>query len=152
MSHSMKIRILKYASLSLIVFGLLNFLSLFTPVSVVLDAFHNLVHLTPLGSDHQMNSDSARLWVGISGGLLAGWGATLHVIASEIYENNKALGKRIFLTGVCTWFVVDSAGSIAAGAPFNAVLNCGYLFAFLAPVLWPEQQDNRAELGRPLSN
>ncbi|MGI9366144.1 MAG: hypothetical protein ACR2O8_13240 [Rhizobiaceae bacterium] len=152
MSQSMKIQILKIASLSLIVFGVLNFLALFTPVSIVLDAFHNLAHLTPFGSDHQMNSDSARLWVGISGGLLAGWGATLHIVASEVYENNKRLGRRIFLIGVCTWFVFDSAGSIVAGAPFNTVLNCGFLIAFLVPVLWPEQQDNSAGVGRPLSN
>ena len=152
MSPTLKVRVLKYASMSLIAFGVLNILALFTPVSVILDSFHNLAQLTPLGTDHQMHSDSARLWVAISGGLLAGWGATLYLVATEVYAHNSELGKRIFLNVVGIWFVLDSFGSVMAGAPFNAVLNCGFLIAFLAPVIWPEQPGNGAELNSTLTN
>jgi len=140
MTQATKVTILKYGSIGLIAFGLLNFLSLFPVLEPVMRVFLNLVFLTTFGSDHQLGADAARLWIGISGGLLAGWGATLLLIATQLYPIDPVLGRRIILTGVISWFVLDSAGSIAAGAPFNAVLNLSFLFVFALPVAWPERR------------
>ena len=48
----------------------------------------------------------------------------------------------IILTGVIVWFVIDSAGSIVAGAPFNAVMNVGFLLMFEIPILWPKSNNH----------
>ena len=138
MTHTTRTNILKYASLGLIGFGLLNFLSLFTGIQPVMGWFLDLAFLSPLGSDHQLSSEAARLWIAISGGLLAGWGATLLLLSTQVYAKDPDLGKRIILTGVVVWFVIDSAGSIVAGAPFNAVLNFGFLLMYEVPLLWPK--------------
>ena len=82
MTHTTKITILKYASLSLIGFGLLNFLSLFPLLEPLMAWFMDIAFWSAFGSDHQLASESARLWIGISGGLLAGWGVTLLMIAT----------------------------------------------------------------------
>ena len=139
MTHATKINILKYGSIFLIGFGLLNFLTLFPLADPVMQLFMNLAFLTGVGTEHLVSADAARLWIAISGGLLAGWGVTLLLITTQVYAPNPALGRRIILSGILTWFVVDSAGSIAAGAPFNAVLNLSFLALFALPVAWPER-------------
>ena len=37
--------------------------------------------------------------------------------------------------GLPAWFLVDSAGSLAAGVPLNALLNLGFIAVFLIPLL-----------------
>jgi len=41
--------------------------------------------------------------------------------------------RTVILAGVWVWFVADSLGSLAAGAPLNAQFNVGFLLAFLIP-------------------
>ena len=136
MTHATKTAFLKYASLGLIAFGLLTSLTLLPVLQPVMGFFLDLAFLSPLGSDHQLDSEAARLWIGISGGLLAGWGATLYLLTTEVYAKDAQTGGRIILVGVVTWFIVDSTGSVVAGAPFNAVLNVSFLLLFTLPVLW----------------
>ena len=138
MTLTTRTNILKYASLGLIGFGVLNFLALFPAVQPVMSWFLDLAFWSPFGADHQLGSDGAKLWIAISGGLLAGWGVTLYLLATQIYAKDPSLGSRIILTGVTFWFVIDSTGSIVAGAPFNAVMNLAFLLMFEIPLLWPK--------------
>lgn len=137
MTHATKINILKYGSLGLIAFGLLNFLSLFPVLKPVMNLFMNLVFLTSMGSDHQVGADAARLWIAISGGLLAGWGTMILLITKHVFAADPALGRRIILPSIMIWFLIDSTGSVVAGAPFNAVLNLSFLAIFALPVVIP---------------
>ena len=138
MTLTTRITVLKYASIGLIGFGLLNFLSLFAFLQPVMGFFLDLAFWSPIGTDHQLGSEAGKLWIAISGGLLAGWGATLYLLTTQVYARDPSLGSRIILTGVAFWFVIDSAGSIVAGAPFNAVLNFAFLLMFEIPLLWPK--------------
>ncbi|MEP0944481.1 MAG: hypothetical protein ABJH63_05670 [Rhizobiaceae bacterium] len=146
MTHTTRTNILKYASLGLIGFGVLNFLSLFPFLQPVMGWFLDLAYLSPFGTDHQLASPAGALWIAISGGLLAGWGTTLWLISSQVYSKDPSLGSRIILTGVAVWFVIDSAGSIAVGAPFNAVLNFAFLLMFEIPLLWPKGKPTTSTL------
>ena len=48
---------------------------------------------------------------------------------------NQDLTRSLILTSIGAWFVIDSAGSILAGAPVNALFNVGFLAMFAVP-LW----------------
>lgn len=139
MSHDRRVSILKTASLILIGFGLLMALSAFTPVGAVMGILLDLAVL-PVDGGQSIAGQETRLLLAIAGGLLAGWGAMLWLIASHVYAPNPALGGRLILSGIAVWFVVDSAGSVLVGAWFNMVLNAGFLALFAGPILWPGRQ------------
>ncbi|NKB51997.1 MAG: excinuclease ABC subunit A [Rhizobiaceae bacterium] len=145
MTLAAKVNLLKYGSISLIGFGLLNFLSLFSILEPVMAIFLDIAFWSQFGSPHQLEGEAARLWIGISGGLLIGWGATLLLIATQVYPNTPLLGRRIILTGIISWFVMDSAGSMVAGAPFNVVMNLSFLVLFVVPLVWPERHSTSTQ-------
>ena len=140
MTQATKLNILKYGAIGLIGFGLLNFLSLLPVMRPLMGWFMNFAFWTPFGSDHQVAADTARLWIAISGGLLAGWGATLLLVTTQVFPLDPAVGRRIVLSGILTWFLIDSAGSVVAGAPFNVVMNLSFLVLFALPVASPMEQ------------
>ena len=43
------------------------------------------------------------------------------------------------MTGLYSWFAVDSIGSIAAGVPLNAVANIGFVVLFVLVFRQPRQ-------------
>jgi len=55
---------------------------------------------------------------GAMGGVIAGWGATMWVVAGRRHEPWVALG-----AGLVTWFLIDSAASAFHGAWPNVLLN-----------------------------
>ncbi len=56
-------------------------------------------------------------------------------VITRVYASTPDVGRSMILTGVVIWFVVDNAGSVAAGAPVNALLNITFLLLFFIP-LW----------------
>ncbi len=87
----------------------------------------------PVDSAQSMNSSAARLLSAISGGLMTGLGVMLWVVATELCPREPALGRRLILLGIGSWYVVDSSMSLAAGAPLNVVFNTGFLLIFFVP-------------------
>ncbi len=88
----------------------------------------------PIDSGQPMGSHAARLFSAISGGLMAGLGVMLWVVATELVPSDPVLGRRLILLGIGSWFIVDSSMSLAAGAPLNVLLNTGFLLIFYVPV------------------
>lgn len=78
--------------------------------------------------------ESKLLWA-ILNGIIIGWGVLLWQVTTKVYVNHPDVGRGMILTSVGIWFVVDSAGSVAAGAPVNALLNITFLLMFFIP-LW----------------
>jgi hypothetical protein len=99
----------------------------------VLAALADLM-IWPFDGVQTMATDEARLLAAIGGGVLVGWGWMLWVLAGEGIDQAPALARRVILTSVGIWFVVDSAGSLAAGAPFNVVGNLVFLGLFVLPM------------------
>ncbi|MEM1314999.1 MAG: excinuclease ABC subunit A [Pseudomonadota bacterium] len=133
----------RWASLALIGFGVLNLLALISPLSAVMDAFVDLAFL-PFDGAQRIESDGGRLWVGIAGGLLAGLGATFLQVTRRVAARDLSEARAIVLPGILAWYLVDGLGSAAAGAPFNIVVNTGFLAAFLVPTLWPSTPSGKA--------
>lgn len=134
MTHQISIKYLKVASGILIGFGLLFFISLFTSADIIARFLIDLVFL-PVDNAQTLATKESRLLMAISGGISVGWGITLWMITTNVYSDNPMIGKKIILTSIIAWFIVDSLGSIISGAWFNVVLNTFFLFAFTVPIL-----------------
>ena len=93
----------------------------------------------PLDGAQSFAATETRLLMAIVGGLTAGIGAAIWMIARHLYAQNPVVGRKILLTFILIWFVVDSVGSVLSGAWFNAVLNTGLLVAMILPLLWVKE-------------
>ncbi len=142
MTHETRALVLRRAAEALIAFGLLNLFALFTPLGVLLDGFVDLV-FPPFDGAEAVADPAARLWAGIAGGLMAGWGVTLRALALRTVPRDPGALRAIVLPGIVVWYLVDGLGSVAAGAPANLLPNLGFLALFAAPVLWPAPRAER---------
>lgn len=145
MELNTRIAWLKTGSAVTIGFGLLiaaaAIPALQAPTAILLD----LVYL-PLDSSPSTGGAAARLLSAISGGVLVGWGLMFWMLATLLYAKEPDLCRKIILTSIISWFVVDSSMSIAAGAFLNALFNVGFLLVFVLPVWKPLSRgsiDNR---------
>lgn len=125
---------LKAASAVVIGFGFLMAPAAVPALSGPTGFLIDLVFWPVDGAEGTASADM-RLLCAITGGLLIGWGAMIWLIVTRLYPRDPALARGLILTSVGAWFIVDSLGSLAAGAPLNAVLNVGFLLAFVLP-LW----------------
>jgi len=136
MSSINRVRWLRFGCVLTAGFGLLIAASavpaLAAPVAFLFDLVFFPVDGAPLVAGHD-----ARLLAAISGGLMVGLGVMLWIVATELYVRDPALGRRLILYGIGSWFVVDSTMSIAAGAPLNVLGNVAFLLVFCLPVWSP---------------
>lgn len=134
MSYDASIRTLIFASWSLIAFGLLFFLTVFTPVSAITLFLVDAVRW-PLDGAQSLDAPETKLMLAISAGLITGWGVMLLMLTRDVYATDPEKGGRLILAGIASWFIIDSAGSILSGFSLNAVANLGFLGLFVLPVL-----------------
>lgn len=87
-----------------------------------------------LGEGPDSLEASHRLVNAILGGVMVGWGVMIWLLVDRFLVRAPQDVKRVLIVGLATWFVVDSAGSIASGGWLNAVLNIGFLGVFLVPL------------------
>jgi len=124
---------LKSASAIVIGFGLLIAIAAVpataAPVQLLLDLI-----FWPVDGAERATMPETRLAFAISGGVMAGWGILLWQLTDRLYLRDPKLGRSLILNSIGTWFLVDSLGSIAAGAPLNAVFNVGFLLLFVLPL------------------
>lgn len=98
--------------------------------------FYDLVYW-PLDG-RSVFSDDTRFTCAILGAVLIGWALTIFTLIDAADAAAPQLAARIWrgMTGaMLTWYVVDSAASIASGVPVNAISNTIFLATYLAPVL-----------------
>lgn len=123
---------LKTASAVVIGFGLVIALAAI-PAANGPTAFLIDLVFWPIDGNPALAAPAPRLLCAIAGGVLTGWGVLLWLITTRMLVQEPALVRTLVYTSVGVWFVVDSAASIASGAPINAVLNIGFLVAFIVP-------------------
>jgi len=142
MQQQTTLRWLKFASLSVIGFGLLGVLGTVPALSDVTRIFIDLAFWPVDGVPGIPTPESKLLWA-ILNGIVVGWGVLLWQVTTRIYNDRPDVGRSMILTSVGIWFVVDSAGSIAAGAPVNALMNITFLLMFFIP-LWRPMREAEA--------
>lgn len=109
---------LKWGGLATVGFGLGFVALLFVP-----EALEWLYALAGPGMDTTM-TPTGLAGVAIYGGLMVGWGLTMHLAGRGVHVAKAAAA------GLVAWWVVDSGASIALGFPYNAVSNLGFLVVF----------------------
>lgn len=142
MQHQTTLRWLKFACLFVIGFGLLGVLAIVPALSGVTRFFIDLAFWPVDGAPGAPTPESNLLWA-IVNGILIGWGVLLWQVTTKVYSTTPDVGRSMILTSIGIWFVIDSAGSIAAGAPVNALLNITFLLMFFIP-LWRPVRDAEA--------
>ena len=80
-------------------------------------------------------SPDTRFLSALTGGFLLGWGVTIWCLSTWVYDLAPEPVRRTVLGGVLSWFVLDSAGSIASGNASNALFNIPVLLLAVGP-LW----------------
>ncbi len=88
-------------------------------------------------------SPDTRFLSALTGGFLLGWGVMLWCLSSWVYDAAPEAVRRSVVTGVLSWFCLDSAGSIASGNASNAAFNVVVLLAAIGP-LWRPARPERA--------
>jgi hypothetical protein len=84
----------------------------------------------------QIYSDGAmRFLSALTGGFLFGWGIMILCLRHWVYDVAPEPTRRAVLAGLVAWFVLDSTGSVAAGATSNVIFNVFVLLLAVGP-LW----------------
>lgn len=89
----------------------------------------------PIDGTQSVAAHETRLMSAIGGGVMAGWGLLLWKLSTTVFSQDPALARQLIVPSIITWFVIDSAGSVLAGAPLNALFNVSFLLIFCVP-LW----------------
>lgn len=134
MTHKQTITALRTASGILMAFGAMGILATIPATASITYFMADLVFWPLDGAPHNDAPEINLLWA-IAGGLLAGWGLMLWQITTHLYPSHPDLVRRIILSSLGLWFIIDSSGSILSGAPLNAVFNIGFLLMFYVPLL-----------------
>jgi len=134
MNQDNTLRWLKFGSALTVFFGVL-IAAAATPIAAGPTQFLTDLFFFPIDGAQDISSPETRLIGAIAGGVMAGWGVLLWMLSTQLFPINQALAARLIVASIVTWFVIDSAGSIAAGAPLNAAFNVSFLLIFCVP-LW----------------
>lgn len=77
----------------------------------------------------------------LAGGFLAGWGATIFCSSLWLYDLAPEPTRRMIVTGILAWFVIDSSGSVTSGNWENAIWNIVVLLFLVGPMWRPAQSE-----------
>lgn len=80
-------------------------------------------------------SPDTRFLSALTGGFLLGWGVLIWCLSSWVYDAAPESVRRTVLASLLSWFLLDSAGSIASGNASNAAFNVIILLLAVGP-LW----------------
>lgn len=89
----------------------------------------------PLDGATAVYTEEARWLSAISGGLFAGLCVLFYMVVAPLIEQGSRMAARGVIASMLVWFIIDSAGSIAAGVPANAAFNVLFLAIMIGPVL-----------------
>jgi hypothetical protein len=89
----------------------------------------------PLDGQQTYKDTTLRFLSALTGGFLFGWGVMIICLRQWVYDLAPEPTRRTVVTGIFAWFVLDSAGSISAGASSNVVFNIFVLIIAIGP-LW----------------
>jgi len=125
-------RWLGFMSLFIIGFGLFVALGAHPSTAGVMAWFADLF-FWPLDGAEALAGNEARLLAAISGGVTVGWGVMLWLVVTRLLPVDSGLARAMLVWGTLAWFIVDSSGSLAAGAPINVALNTVLMLGIVGP-------------------
>jgi hypothetical protein len=95
----------------------------------------------PLDGLQSYASPDTRFLSALTGGFLLGWGVLIWCLSAWVYDLAPEPVRRSVVIGMVSWFVLDSAGSIASGNPSNALFNVIILLLAVGPLWVPAKRE-----------
>lgn len=89
----------------------------------------------PIDGMQNYEAPTTRFLSALTGGFLMGWGVMIWCLSVWVYDKAPEEVRKSVLIGTLSWFVLDSAGSIASGNASNALFNVLVLLLAVGP-LW----------------
>lgn len=114
------------------VFFLGTMISLSEPARFTLDVLS-----WPLDGAQSYADPTTQFLSALTGGFLAGWGVLIWFLSGSVYDAAPEGVRRAVVISLVTWFVLDSAGSIASGNASNAIFNSLVLLFAVGPMWRP---------------
>ena len=143
MTRKQAANIIRYASIAFFFTALIFASGAFAPIDGVSMWVHDLLDW-PLDGSMAEFTREARWFSAIGGGVFAGLCVLFYMVVAPMVEQGSRLATRGTVISMLVWFVIDSAGSIAAGVPVNAVFNVAFLAIFIGPILAIRRADGLA--------
>jgi hypothetical protein len=125
------LKILRLSALFVLVTGLLPSLAVFQATQEPWRLFYDIL-TWPLDNIPTDFSVAERQLSAVLGGVLCGWAWILYKLADPKIFNPKI--RMLMIQSIWIWFLLDSAGSVIAGIPLNAVSNISFLLILLVPL------------------
>ena len=94
----------------------------------------------PLDGAQTFEAPTTRFLSALTGGFLFGWGVMIWALRRWLFDLAPEAVRRTVLTGLIAWFLLDSAGSVGAGAASNVVFNVLVLLTCVGP-MWVPARD-----------
>ena len=94
----------------------------------------------PLDGAQNFDAPTTRFMDALAGGFLIGWGALIWCLSDWVYDHAPDQTRRAVVVGLLAWFLLDSAGSIISGNPWNVGFNLLVLLLAVGP-LWVPARD-----------
>lgn len=94
----------------------------------------------PIDGSINYASPDTRFLSALTGGFLLGWGVMIWCLSTWVYDKAPEVVRKTVLTGLLSWFVLDSSGSIASGNTPNAVINILVLLITVGPLWRPAKE------------
>lgn len=101
----------------------------------------------PIDGQQQYSEGAMRFLTALTGGFLLGWGVMILCLREWVYDVAPEPTRRAVVTGLLAWFLLDSTGSIAAGAPSNAGFNVLVLLLAVGPLWLPAESNDKTSTG-----
>ena len=97
----------------------------------------------PIDGIQTYEAPTTRFLSALTGGFLMGWGVMIWCLQKWVYDLAPEPVRKAVLSGIVSWFLVDSAGSIASGNASNAVFNLVVLLVAVGPLWKPAGTSQR---------
>ncbi len=97
----------------------------------------------PIDGNITYEAPATRFLSALTGGFLLGWGVTLWLIGQHMYDAAPEAARKAVIYGLISWFVLDSAGSVASGHSANIVWNVLVLVVAVGPLWRPADRPSK---------
>jgi hypothetical protein len=126
------LKALRWGALIVLVTGLLPSLAIWPATEEPWRFFFDIL-TWPLDSQPASFATSERQLSAVLGGVLCGWAYMMYRLADPKIFNQQI--RRLMLSSVWIWFLLDSLGSIISDIPLNAVSNLFFLAILVLPLM-----------------
>eukprot|EP00171_Calliarthron_tuberculosum_P008820 IDg8820t1 len=95
----------------------------------------------PIDGKQTFADPTTRFLSALTGGFLFGWGVTLWLLSTIVYDHAPEPTRRAVVIGILAWFMLDSSGSVASGNASNVFFNLIVLLVAVGPLWRPATID-----------